>query len=426
LSKADEKHRYKLGFNVKSPKQKAWLFYTHLAQKPLARWGVTSDEDVLLHYFNKTRDPLLRLVIRAVRKRTRLSDIGKLVPDGDGRIRSSYDLVGTNSGRLSSRSSMAMRYTEADGWEHTGTNFQNQTKDLRVTFTADSPQHDFFQCDLAGADAWTVAAELKALGHPAMLEDLLFGIKPSLVLYYMIQEHAEKRDPTLVNRLSRDELKSRTRDIKRYLDSVEGTNDPATGRPLDWLYLTCKRVQHGSNYDMHAQRTCELVFGDSDGTIDLSKKDAELYQYFYKLRYKTDSRNDWIRKTLSQTACIVTSCGIRRQFFGIRNRGDIDDAIVREASAVNPQANTTFVTNRALAALWYDPENRRRDGGLFVEPLIQIHDAIAGQYLSAHREFASRKLRQWFTVPIVVQGVLVNIPVDCKFGPNWKDCKQSL
>lgn len=185
-------------------------------------------------------------------------------------------------------------------------------------------------------------------------------------------------------------------------------------------------ITGNSNYDMHAQRTCELVFGDSDGTIDLAKKDAELYQYFYKLRYKTDSRNDWIRKTLSQTSCIVTSCGIRRQFFGIRNRGDIDDAIVREASAVNPQANTTYVTNTALANLWYDPENRRRDGGLFVEPLIQVHDAIAGQYLSAHRPFAATKLRQWFTVPIVVQGVLVNIPVDCKFGPNWKDCKQPL
>src|SRR5690606_31442097 len=97
-----------------------------------------------------------------------------------------------------------------------------------------------------------------------------------------------------------------------------------------WLYVCCKRVQHGSNYDMQEDRTAELVFGDSDGTIDLSPKDAKLYQYFYKLRYRTDARNDWIRKTLKTSQCIVTSCGIRRQFFGIRYGGDVNDSIVRE------------------------------------------------------------------------------------------------
>jgi hypothetical protein len=422
---SSEKERITKGFNVKSSKQKCWLLYEHLKCVPLKRWGLTGDEDALLHFFNKTRDPLLRLVIRAVRKRTRLSDIGKLVPDADGRIRTSYDLVGTNSGRLSSRASMAMRYTEEEGWDNTGTNLQNQTKDLRVCLGPDDADHDFFQCDLAGADAWTVAAELSALGYPTMLEDLLFGIKPSLVLVYMIQEHAAKRDPTLVNRLTREQLREKTREIKRWFDSVEGQVD-GTGRPLDWLYVCSKRVQHGSNYDMQEQRTCELVFGDSDGTIDLAPKDAQLYQHFYKMRYKTDRRNDWIRKTLETTSCVVTSCGVRRQFFGIRNRRDIDDAIVREASAVNPQCNTTYVTNYALRNLWYDRENRTRAGGLFVEPLIQVHDALAGQFPSRLRGWAGGKLRQWFTVPLTVQGITVNIPVDCKWGVNWKDTKEAL
>lgn len=423
----DKKKRLTQGFNVKSSKQKQWLLYTHLGCEPLKRWGSKADEDALLHFYAKTKDPLLRLVIRCVRKRTRLSDIGKLIPDADGRIRTSYDLVGTNSGRLSSRASMAMRYVAEDGaWEHTGTNLQNQTKELRVCLTPDSPDFDFFQCDLAGADAWTVAAELAALGHPTMLEDLLYGIKPSLVLYYMIHEHAAGRDASAVNRMDRAQLKAKTREIKTYLDSVEGKLDPVSGRPLDWLYLTCKRVQHGSNYDMQAQRTAELVFGDSDGTIDLSKKDAELYQFFYKMRYKTDARNEWIRKTLAQSACIVTSCGIRRQFYGIRTRGVIDDNFVREASAVNPQANTTYVTNYALRNLWYDTDNRTSRGGLFIEPLIQVHDAVAGQYPSRLREFAGRKFKEWFTVPLIVQGIKVNIPVDCKYGPNWKDTKESI
>lgn len=412
-------------FNVKSPKQKCWLLYDHLKCKELKRWGRTSDEDALLHYFQKTRDPLLRLVIRCVRKRTRLSDIGKLLPDADGRIRTSLDLVGTNSGRLSSRNSMAMVHDSEEGWINTGTNLQNQTEELRVTLTSDSPEHSLGQWDLAGADAWTVAAELAALGYPAMLDDLLYGIKPSLVLYQMVEAHAAKLPVSTINSMDRATLKSHGKRIKSYLDSVKGTLD-ANGRPLDWLYLCCKRVQHGSNYDMQETRTSELIFGDSDGTVDLSPADAKLYQGFYKLRYHTDKRNDWIRKTLQETACIVTSCGIRRQFFGIRDRRNIDDGIVREASAVNPQANTTFVTNTALRNLWYDPQNRRRDSSLFVEPLIQVHDALVEQHLTRDTEWVGKKMQEWFTVPMKIAGIQIHIPVEGKWGPNWGECKTSF
>ncbi len=410
-------------FNVKSPTQKCWLLYDHLKCIPLKRWGRTSDEDALLHYFQKTRDPLLRLVIRAVRKRTRLSDIGKLVPDSDGRIRTSLDLVGTNSGRLSSRNSMAMVCDPEEGWVNTGTNLQNQTEELRVTLTADSPDHSLGQWDLAGADAWTVAAELAHLGYPAMLDDLLYGIKPSLVLYEMITAASKGEHVAKINSLDRATLKQHGKDIKTYLDSVKGQVDPITGRPLDWLYLCCKRVQHGSNYDMHETRTSELIFGDSDGTVDIPPKDAKLYQGFYKLRYHTDQRNNWIRKTLAETACIVTSCGIRRQFFAIRDRRNIDDAIVREASAVNPQANTTFVTNTALRNLWYDRENRKSDGSLHVEPLIQIHDALVEQHRNRDTEWVGQKMREWFNVPMKIAGIEIKIPVEGKHGPNWGECK---
>lgn len=422
VSKTNEKHRARDGFNVKSPTQKCWLIYDHLKCTPLKRWGRTADEDALLHFFGKTRDPLLRLVIRCVRKRTRLSDIGKLIPDTDGRLRTSYDLVGTNSGRLSSRNSMSMVFDPEEGWVNTGTNLQNQTEELRVCETADSPEHSLGQWDLAGADAWTVAAELAALGYPTMLDDLLYGIKPSLVLYQMVETHAAGGDVSTVNRLDRATLKQHGTRIKAYLDSVKGKLD-STGRPLDWLYLCSKRIQHGSNYDMQETRTSELIFGDSDGTIDLPPKDAKLYQSFYKLRYRTDARNDWIRSTLQKTQCITTSCGIRRQFFGIRHGGIVDDATVREASAVNPQANTTFITNSALQRLWYDPRNRTSGGRLHVEPLIQVHDALVEQHYTRDTDFTARMMREWFTVPIKVQGIEIRIPVEGKFGPTWGSCK---
>jgi uracil-DNA glycosylase family 4 len=425
VSKANEKHRSRDGFNVKSSDQKCWLLYDHLKYKPVTKWGRTGDEDALLHFWKKDQDPLLRLVIQAVRKRTRLSDIEKLIPDPDGRIRCAYDIVGTNTGRISSRKSMSMVLSPDGDWINTGSNLQNQTKDLRVCYTSDSPDHLFFQCDLSGADAWTVAAELAALGHPVMLEDMLFGIKPSLVLCHMVREHEAGRDVRAINSLTRPELKSITKSIRAFFSSVEGKTDPS-GRPLDWLYLCSKRGQHGSNYDMRSERITELVFGDSDGSVVLSKKDAELYQYLYKLRYKTDARNEWIRKTLSETTCITSSCGVRRKFFGIRNRRDIDDAIVREASSFNPQCNTTYLTNVALAKLYYDPRNRRSSGALFVEPIIQIHDALAGQFRSNVLPFARDSLTTWFSNPLKIANTMINIPFEGNVGPDWKNCTTPL
>lgn len=425
VSKANEKHRERDGFNVKSPDQKCWLLYDHLGFKPVSRWGVTSDEQALLHFWKKSQDPLLRLVIQCVRKRTRLSDIEKLIHDPDGRIRCTYDIVGTNTGRLSSRKSMSMILDPEEGWINTGTNLQNQTKDLRVCYTSDSPDHLFFQCDLSGADAWTVAAELAALGHSTMLDDMLYGIKPSLVLCFMVSEHAAGRDVRLVNGMDRVTLKAKCDEQKQFFKANEGRLDN-NGRPLDWLYLCSKRVQHGSNYAMGSDRICELVFEDSDGSVVISPKDAELYQHFYKLRYKTDARNDWIRKTLEATSCIVSSCGVRRQFFGIRNRRDIDDGIVREASAFNPQCNTTYLTNLALSRLYYDPANRRSNGSLFVEPLIQIHDALAGQFRVSVRDFARDHLQRWFSNPLTIAGRVINVPFEGSVGPNWKETKDHL
>lgn len=416
-------------FNVDSGKQLRWLLYTHLQLKPLARYKTNSgldstSEDVLLHHWTKSENPLLRTIIQCIRKRTRLSDIEKLVPDPDGRIRSSYDPVGTDTGRLSSRKSQSLIF-DGKEWVNTGTNLQNVTKELRGCFVTDNPEYDFFQFDLSGADGWTVAADLAALGHPAMLEDYLYGIKPALVLYYMLQEQSAGRNPALVNRLDRAQLKLELKRVKNEIDALEGKLD-SSGRPADWQYLCCKRVQHGSNYGAMPTKIAEVIFGDSDGTIVLSPREADRYQYLYKLRYNTDARNEAIRRRLMDTGYLVAACGIRRQFFAIRNRRDIDDAVIRAASSFEPQANTTWATNKALERLWYDCENRTSRGSLFIEPLLQIHDALAGQFRSRDREWAGRKIHEWFQNPLIIAGTKLTIPVDGKWGPNWKECKHSF
>lgn len=411
-------------FNVKSTLDKQWLLYEYLHYKPLVKFKTDSgangtSEDVLLHYWTKEQNPLLRLIIRCVRKRTRLSDINKLLPNADGRIRSSFDLVGTNTGRLSSRSSIAMEYIDGE-WQNTGTNLQNVTKDLRCCFIPDSPDRDFWQFDLSGADGWTVAADLAALGHPAMLDDYVYGIKPALVLYYMLQEHNAGRSVAAVNRLDRGQLKQQLKLIKNEMDLHEGELD-SQGRSFGWEYHCCKAIQHGTNYGAKPDKIAEIIFGQSDGTIVLSKSQATLMQSFYKLRYSPDARNERIRRALSETGYLTAACGIRRAFLGIRNRREIDDATIREASAFEPQANTTWATNKALERLWYDPANRTSRGGLFIEPLLQVHDALAGQYRSHTRGWAGEKLSSYFNNPLIICGQKITIPAAGGWGTDWKN-----
>lgn len=411
--------------NPKSSADKAWLLYEHLGYKPFARYGTTTKEEVIHRYWARERNPILRDLVRAINLRTRISDIGKLVCNDDGRIRTSYDLAGAGTARLSSRESIAMyAYLTKSGllkWDYTGTNLQNQTKELRDCFLPDTDAHEFYQFDLSGADAWTVAADLTALGHPAMMDDLLASIKPSKVLLLMLQYLRTGRNPADVNKLDRAELKRLSKPL--------GTKDDTfTYGHLDseTMYLCMKRVQHGTNYYAKSETVSNTIFKDTNGEIDLPPHESATYQALYKLRYSVDARADYIRRELGARARLTSAIGFSRQFFGIRYGGMVEDDILRIGLSFEPQANTTGVTNLALSKMWYDPANRRKSGALFVEPLIQIHDALAGQYPSRMRDWARERFAAWFNNPIIIHGIEVRIPAEGNFGPNWKDTTHPL
>jgi uracil-DNA glycosylase family 4 len=251
--------------NPKSSADKAWLLYEHLGYKPFARYGTTTKEEVIHRYWARERNPILRTLVRAINLRTRISDIGKLVCNDDGRIRTTYDLAGAGTARLSSRESLAMyAYRTKSGilkWDYTGTNLQNQTKELRDCFLPDSDAFDFYQFDLAGADAWTVAADLAALGHPAMFDDLSAGIKPSKVLLLMLQYVRTGRSPADVNKLDRVELKKLTKPLGTSAD----TFNYGLGLDAEKLYLCMKRVQHGTNYYAKPETVSNTIFKDTEG-----------------------------------------------------------------------------------------------------------------------------------------------------------------
>src|SRR5690606_37259225 len=148
----------------------------------------TADFESLCHLYIKTEIPSLLEVIKQIKLRTRFSDLHKLQPFKDGRLRCNYNPVATDTGRLNSsatsvrgeilkplvrfdkQGNLTLKYSKK--FDTLGTNLQNQTKDVRDLMIPDTDDFEFWQFDLSGADAWTVGADLAALGKDRMLRHL--------------------------------------------------------------------------------------------------------------------------------------------------------------------------------------------------------------------------------------------------------------
>src|SRR5205814_4589608 len=97
--------------------------------------------------------------IRSLATRQRMLSVGA---DEDGRIRCGYNIVGSDTGRITC-------YESPTG---SGYNLQTIPKYDRDLFMADD-DHWMFQCDLSGADGWSVAAYCAMLSDRSMLDDYL-------------------------------------------------------------------------------------------------------------------------------------------------------------------------------------------------------------------------------------------------------------
>jgi uracil-DNA glycosylase family 4 len=396
--------------NVNSPKQLSTILYKEKGYPPqhpkkggrIDKTKLTTNIDALLDINRTHNAPLIRDLI-AWRKCEKIQQMVSIpVSPKDGRIRCSYNIVGTDTGRLSCQASneMAELTPANDDADSVGANLTTVTKKLRHLYRAD-PDYEFFQLDLAGADGWTVAAHCARLGDPTMLEDYHFGIKPARVIAYMYLKGSS------VNSLDRADL--------HRLSKVIGSDEET-----EYLYFTCKRVQHGTNYLLGASTMSNQILKDSfkltGSPIYVTPKMCTDLQHFYRLRYKgVKAWQNWVEQELRAKGKLGSASGHTRTFFGRRQANET----LRSAVAHEPQHNTTYATNLALRNLWTDPENRRPDGSLIIEPLHHVHDAMCGQWPTSQRDWAITKLRTYFDNTLTIAGTPIRIPFEGAYGPSW-------
>lgn len=380
--------------NVKGAEFKKYLYDTLKLPKqyhPITK-ALTTDYISLLKIQKKQPHLVVELALEIGEMRTR-SQMLEISADKDGRVRCGYNIVGTETGRLTC-------YTSPTG---SGYNLQTIPNDnnlkpknhplhqgLRDLFIADD-NHYLFQCDLAGADGWTVGAHLAALGDPTMLDDLRAKLKPAAVICYMFRHGNHS-----LQGKSRDEIKELLKEVKKE----------------DYDYFACKQGIWGTCYLMGAMKLADVILIQSEGKVLLSKADVTSFQNAVFARYNVRLWHRWMANQLSKRPELVNSFGHHRRFWGRSTE------ILGQALANEPQEVTTYVTKLALHNMWNDPENR--DGlKLKVEPLHTVHDSLISQSKKELKDWTIIKLNQWFDNEITVAGIRLKIPFSGEIGNNW-------
>jgi len=345
----------------------------------------TANELALLKLYVKKHDALLYDIL-VLKKLVTSTEALRANTDADGRIRCGYNVTGSVTGRLACYKSPTK----------SGYNLQTVTRKFRKLFRADDG-YEFFDCDLSGADGWTVAGICAMLGDTTMLDDYKDGLKPANIVALMFNEGA------VVNTYSREVLHS----LSSKVDSK------------GWLYFTSKRTQHGTTYGMGAATMCDVILKDSyklfGQPIVVEHAVVEKLQSLFHARYPGIRRyQKYIEDQIVSTGCLVASDGCKRIFLGNRK----DYKTISSGFSQLPQHNTTNVLMRAIRNCWFDPENRQA-GQLIVQPLHQVHDAFNGQWPIEKREWAKSKIHQWFDNPIKIGDRMITIPFEGAFGPSW-------
>lgn len=354
--------------NPNSPAQLKQFIYGAFGLEPVSFRGKVSTDRKALEKVMETNlyiRPIAKLVLL-------LHDLGKTISvleseiDSDGRMRTSYSVAGTETGRWNSS-------MNAFG---TGTNMQNITNSLRSIFVAD-PGKKIAYIDLQ-------AAESKAVGY-------ISGDQA----YIDLCDHGDAH--TAVARLVWTDLPW-TNDIKK---DKEIANNTPFYREFSVRDMA-KKGGHGTNY-LGTPRTMA-------GHLKMPTSVIERFQqlYFDAFPGIPAWHKDVIQKI--QLEHKITTCfGRERIFFG---RGT-DASTWREAVAYGPQSTIADTLNFAAWRV------QRRWQGKTVELIAQVHDAIVVQYPEELEDTLIPEILKEMIYPIPIGGRIMIIGVDAETGWNW-------
>jgi uracil-DNA glycosylase family 4 len=353
--------------NIKSPKQMQELFYDEFAQPVLLgkkTQSPTTDDEALRRI--STREPILKPITNCISELRSLgvfhSTFVSAPLDTDGRIRTSFNIAGTDTYRFASSKNAfgsGLNVQNIPSGGDTGSDGLS-LPNVRKLFLPD-PGHTFFDIDLDSADLRIVAYESDCKWLKAQLNA---GRKP-----YVEVAKEYYRDPTI------------TKHHKSY--------------PV------FKALCHGTHY-----------LGTPSGLaprIGLLVHEVERIQkWYYDLCPEIKVWQEEIKKQVSGRRYITNILGYRFHFFD-----KIEGTIFNQAVAWIPQSTVACIINRGYVNIHNNlPE---------AQVLLQVHDSLAGQYPS-HLGWVKDRIIEESRITLPYAEPLV-IPVGIKTSTkSWGDC----
>lgn len=361
------------GLNPNSPLQLKEFFFKSMGLPEQYRWDkgrkvVTTNREALekLSTYIYAR-PFTNHILSLRDTRKKVSVLTTEV-DSDKRMRTSYNVTGTESGRWSSSKN-------AYGG---GTNLQNITEELRRCFVADKG-YKLAYVDLSQAESRFLGFLLWVL-----FED------PTYL------DACESGDlHTAVAQLVWPELPW-TGNLKQDKEIAER----AFYRHFSYRDLA-KRGGHGTNYwgkpptmARHLHVTTPIMEKFQAGYFDAFPGIPKYHQ--------------WCAQQIQLHQYMVTPLGMGRHFFSRPG----DDATIREAIAFVPQSGVAQLLNLALYRIWRDVRE--------VQLLGQVHDAVVLQYPEEIENEVLPKVLEKMATRLTWKGRSLVIPADVMIGWNWQ------
>ena len=365
--------------NPKSPTQMAKLMYEDFKMPVIRKrgkggipGGVTCDDDALRKIGQ--REPLLRPLLRRVAEYRSLgvflSTFVMAPLDIDGRMRTSYNICGTET----------FRFSSSENAFGSGTNLQNIPKggedddsglvlpNVRKIFV---PDYDFtiFDTDLSKADLRIVTWEADEKELKAMLKE---GRDP-----YVETAREFYRDPTITK--------------------TRGDNSEHP------KYRIFKSFAHGTHYLGTPQGLAQR--------LGLTVHEADRTQRWYLGKFPAIKA--WQSAVIAQVKSkhfVQNIFGNRRYYFD-----RIDDNIFREAVAWIGQSTTALYINRIWLNLW---ENHKD-----IWIMLQVHDSLVGQFPTWNRVKCLANIQAAGQIELPYPGDPLIIPMGVKTSDvSWGDC----
>jgi DNA polymerase-1 len=365
--------------NVNSWQQVAVVLYQEL-RCPLRK---DTGEDTLVALMNNAvkdekRKRVISLILEGRRVRKTISTYLDAKADFDGRMRCSYRICGTETGR-SSTSIMEPPVRPIK----IGIAFQTMTKhgdtgaDLRRMFVPD-PGHVFVEVDLSQAEARIVAM---LSNDTDLLDKFAKGVD------------VHKMTAATIFMTTVDKIDTKMRFIG-------------------------KESRHAGNYDVKKKRFMFMVNSDAKKfgiDINISEwKAGQILDLYATMHPLLDSVfRAGIRDALDKTRVLTNPFGRRRQFFD-----RLDENMYREGYAQIPQSTVRDQVCKAMVAIKKRIPEVRFCG--------ESHDAFLTQTPEDKLDLHIPIFQEEMETPIdfknctLSRGILV-IPSDVKIGLNYKD-----